>query len=184
MLSQIQERKLSRLFRVHDTDGNGYVERDDYERMIARIADGRGWPDRSPERDALRARVLVQWAAIAAGEDPPGSGRVPLDGWLALWNAVLQAAYETHVRGVSELLWDTMDRDGNGRITRDESRLWFDGYGLSSLAADQAFAACDLNGDGYVSREEWLVLVDQFFFSMDAADPGTLLFGPLEGDDA
>ena len=107
-----------------------------------------------------------------------------LGGWLALWNAVLQAAYEARVRGVSELLWDAMDQDGNGRITRDESRLWFDGYGISRAAADGAFAACDLNGDGYVSRDEWLILVDQFFFAMDAADPGTLLFGPLDGDDA
>jgi hypothetical protein len=181
LLSQLQQQKLTRLFHVHDANGNGYVERDDYEVMVRRIAEGRGWGADAPEHQSLRGRVLAQWAAIAAAADPPGSGRVRLDGWLALWNAVLQAAYDDRVRGVSELLWETMDTDGDGRITRQESGRWFEAYGLSPADAGVAIAACDLNGDGFVSREEWLVLVDQFFLSMNPADPGNLLFGPLEG---
>jgi hypothetical protein len=184
MLSLLQQRKLAHLFRVHDTDGNGYVERDDYERMIARIADGRGWRDESAERSELRTRVLAQWAVIASAEQPLGSGRVPLEGWLALWNAVIEVSYEDRVWGVADLLWETMDRDGNGQITREESRCWFDAYGVKGDAADRTFAACDLNGDGYISRDEWRLLVEQFFYSMNPADPGNIVFGPLTEDGA
>ena len=184
MLSELQVRKMALLFRVHDTDANGSVERDDYERMVRRIAENRGWAEQSAEFDALRARVLRQWAAISAAADPPGSGRVHLDGWIGLWEAILEVAYESHVRGVSELLWEMMDTDGDGRVTRDQSLLWFSGYGVSTDTAEYSFTSADLNSDGYVSREEWLVLVDQFFLSKNPADPGNLIFGPLEGVDS
>src|SRR6186713_33689 len=148
MLGLLQQRKLTRLFHVYDTNGNGFVEWDDFLGMIARISRGRGWPEGSPSRERLTETLKLQWSALLAGADPQGSGHVTLDGWLALWNAVLQAAYEDRVREVSELLWDAMDRDGDGRITRVESHLFFDAYGLSAAVADDAFDACDLNFDG------------------------------------
>lgn len=181
MLSLIQQRKLTRLFRVHDLDGNGYVERMDYERLVDSVGRRRGWAADSTERAALRSRVLSQWAAICGAADPPGSGRVDLEGWLALWNSILQAAYEERVRGVAELLWETMDGDGDGRITREESHLWFEAYGLTADDAERTFTRCDRDGSGFVTRDEWLAQIDQFFLSMDPADPGNLFFGPLDG---
>ena len=41
------------------------------------------------------------------------------------------------------------------------------------------FPICDLNGDGFVSRDEWLILIDHFFYSSHPGDPGNFLFGRL-----
>ena len=79
-----------------------------------------------------------------------------------------------------EHLFAGMDADGDGQITAAENRGWFEVFGLDVAGAPAVFAACDLNGDGFISRDEWLQLVEQFFYSDDPKAPGNTLFGVLK----
>jgi Ca2+-binding EF-hand superfamily protein len=174
MLTTLQTKKLEHLFHLHDENGNGFVERSDYERLVERFEARRAIPD-----PALRGLWMKQWQAVAVGEDPRGSGQVPLDGWLALWNAVLQASFEERVLELTEHLFLGMDADGDGKITVQEQRTWFEVLGLDPTQAEEVFRRCDLNGDGYITRAEWVRHVEDFFFSDDPGAVGNDIFGKI-----
>jgi hypothetical protein len=179
MLTDLQQRKLAHLFRLYDADGNGVVELADFERVLAALAAARGWGPGHPRYARLRELYLSQWQALAVGALPPGSGRIPPEGWIALWNAILQASYNERVAALCEVLFESMDADGDGWISLDESRQWFAAYTGDPAEADAVFPRCDLDGDGRVSRGEWLALVDEFFFGSEPDAPGNLIFGRL-----
>ncbi|MCB9569580.1 MAG: EF-hand domain-containing protein [Myxococcales bacterium] len=181
MLSDLQIRKLTHLFHLHDANGNGFVERTDYERLVGRLL---GQREREPAGiGALREVWRSHWQEVSGGGPPQGSARVPLGAWIELWTAILEAGFGARVLGLCEHLFAGMDIDGDGKITADESRQWFEIFGLDPAGADATFAACDLNGDGFITRDEWIQLVDQFFFSDDPAAPGNLLFGALAANE-
>ena len=180
MLTDQQTRKLAHLFRIYDHDGNGFVERDDFERVLRALAAARGWAAGHPRYERLRTLYLAQWQALAVGAIPAGSGRVPLPGWYALWNALLQAAYPERVAALCEVLFESMDADGDGAITLDESRSWFAAYAGDAAEADVVFPRCDLDGDGRMTRAEWLTLIEEFFFGSDPNAPGNLIFGRMK----
>lgn len=176
MLSTRQREKLSHLFRVYDIDRNGFVEVDDFERVIHTLASARGWkPDGAPYA-RLRRAYMSQWQAIGVAASPPGSGRVKPDGWFAFWSVVLSSPDDSGIRRITDPLFDVMDADGDGSISLEESRMWFAAHG-NEQEADHVFPVCDLNGDGRISREEWAILVREFFFSNEPDARGNLIFG-------
>jgi Ca2+-binding EF-hand superfamily protein len=175
VLTALQTKKLEHLFHLHDENKNGFVERVDFERLVERFEARRAGPP-DPE---LRKLWMAQWQAIAAGEHPRGSGQVPLESWLALWNAVLQASFEDRVLSLVEHLFRGMDTDGDGEITSNEYRTWFEILGIDRAQSDEVFQRCDLDGDGHITKSEWLLLVEDFFFSDDPSAVGNDIFGKI-----
>lgn len=178
MLSTFRRRKLSHLFHVYDVDGNGFVEVDDFERVIHVLAASRGWAVDGPAYARLRRAYMSQWQMIGVAAEPGEGGRVRPDAWLALWSGIVVASFDERLRTLTDLLFDCMDADGNHLISLDESRAWFAAHGAPA-EADHVFPACDLNGDGQISREEWEQLVEAFFFSDDPEARGNSIFGRL-----
>lgn len=176
MLNELQVKKLTHFFNLHDADHDGFVELSDYERLIARVEARRG-PDA-----ALRALWMKQWKAVSTGQIPANSGRIPIQGWLALWNAILQISFRPRVGTLTEHLFRTMDVDGDGRIILEEVRAWLELFGQDPAYAEIVFQRCDLNQDGHISAQEWNILIDQFFYSDNPDDPGNFLFGPIDLD--
>ncbi|KAG0714536.1 Sarcoplasmic calcium-binding protein [Chionoecetes opilio] len=72
-----------------------------------------------------------------------------------------------------------VDRDGSGEISIEEFKMFYACLGLSEEAAAQSFAAIDLNGDGRLTRKEFVKLGREFFLSVDESRPSKLFWGPL-----
>lgn len=55
------------------------------------------------------------------------------------------------------LLFDSIDRDGNGKLDQGELRSAFARAGLTvpNAKLDQFFAEVDTDGDGSISFDEW-----------------------------
>ena len=54
----------------------------------------------------------------------------------------------------ADAVFDAIDRDGNGVISRDELDLHLEGQQLPSAARDSMFQSMDANADGVISRQE------------------------------
>lgn len=85
-------------------------------------------------------------------------------------------AIEEMVRSV----YNMMDVSKEGHATYDEYRRAFKHYGVREVDfTKQAFEALDLNKDGFVSIDEFVIALMDYLFSDDENSPNNLLWGPL-----
>lgn len=180
MLSDLQQQKLTRYFRVYDVDDDGRIAQPDFERVLENIRALYGADEDSSTHRALRTGYLRRWEALRASADADQDGGVDLTEWLAYWDDVLsdEARYESEVATVTRTLLDIFDTDGDGVLGPDEFCNFYGVYGLKSSIAREVFDTLDTDGDGIVSRHELMAMTHEFYRSDDPDAPGNRLFGP------
>ena len=65
-LSELRIRKLARLFQVYDTNHDGVLEFDDYQRLAASLAAVRGSQPGSAAYEAIRTAYVNVWQRLLA----------------------------------------------------------------------------------------------------------------------
>ena len=182
MLSDLQQKKLTRYFRVYDVDDDGRIARPDFERVVENVRALYGADARSPRHRDLEKGYLLRWDSLAASADTDHDGGIDLSEWLSYWDGVLadDARYTSEVSSVAERLFEIFDTDEDGVLGPDEFCNFYGVYGLKSALARQVFLDLDEDGDGIVSRQELMIMAHQFYRSDDPAAPGNRLFGPTD----
>lgn len=180
MLSELQKKKISRLFRVFDANGDGYVEAADAERVARRIAKIRGWSEDSEEYAELEALYDEGVQMLESQFDD--QGRVDLDGYLRFHDQILNipGAYHQTVGQLADFIFQVLDADGDGRISLDEVEQFYRAYSIDEELAPTAFEKLDVDADGFLSEDEIRDAVAQFYFSSDPDARGNWLLGPLD----
>jgi Ca2+-binding EF-hand superfamily protein len=177
MLSELQTRKLTRMFNAFDSDHSGYLEFADFEAQFNNLAHMRDIATDSPEYAELQSSYDAAWNAISRFADTNSDGRVTLAEWLTYGSSVVASpdTFEHGVGSIAKLSAKLLDSDGDGAISREEFTTF-----RSVLDAGRAtiFEQFDLDGDGYISSDELLELFRQFFMSDDPAAPGNTWYGP------
>ena len=180
MLTDLQTRKLTRRFKVSDSDHNGVLERVDFERIADVAADLRGWKPGSPEHKRLQANLIGWWSGMQPVADVDKSNQITLQEWLDYNDRLIHdaALYQQTSGAVIEFDLQVYDLDGDGTLNLGDYTAFFKSLGLSAAAAAEVFPKLDRNGDGFISRPELLQLVDEFFKSDDPQAPGNWMLGP------
>lgn len=179
MLTELQNRKFTRLFNVYDANRDGYLERSDYERIAVGIADFLGLASDSAERQQHTTKYMANWEHIKMMVDQDNDDRVTQAEFMAF------IAYLTQNPEIFTVLalattQDTMnhqDRDQDGRIARAEYLGVTQCYAMPLAEAEEAFQHLDRDNDGFISQEELLKDVEEFFTSNDPDAPGNWLVG-------
>ncbi|MET9229610.1 calcium sensor EFh [Lentzea sp. NPDC003310] len=169
MASEFQRSKVDRVFRAMDADGNGFLERGDFELLARRWAAVRGGDH------ALLSAVMLGWwdtLSHAAG----GSARVSLDDVLSVVD-VLPDNIEP-VLGTADAMFGAVDADGDDFVSEDEYQVMIDVWAGGST--ETVFAKLDLDGDGRLSRNEFTTLWAEFWAGDDPEAPGSYVFGPVQ----
>ncbi|XP_076048114.1 sarcoplasmic calcium-binding protein isoform X2 [Oratosquilla oratoria] len=73
-----------------------------------------------------------------------------------------------------------VDTDGSGEISLDEFQVFFKCLGLPEESAEETFNMIDVNGDGKISRKEFVRTGREFFLSEDESLPSKIFWGPLQ----
>jgi len=180
MLSDLQLKKLPKMFALNDNNGDGVIAQEDFEEAARVLGRFRGLAPGTAEYEDLHRTIMARWNNLRETCDTDGDNRVTLQEWLAYWDKVLatQGEYERVCKPFSAVVARTLDLDGDGKISPDEYAQWLSRWGVDKKAALECFARLDLNGDGHLSVDEFVALVAQYFQSSDPNSPGNWLLGP------
>ena len=181
MLSDLQEKKLTRYFRVYDVDDDGQIGPTDFQRVVENVRILHGLDEGSADHEAIRKGYLNRWESLRVSADADADGGVDLDEWLEYWSDVVEddERYHEEVASVTGRMLDLFDTDEDGVLGADEFCDFFGVFGLSRAMARGVFVELDRNGDGVVSRDELMEMSEQFYRSDDPAAPGNRFFGPI-----
>ena len=180
MLTELQTRKLLKLFCMYDGDHNGYLVQKDFEKIATNIATVKNLGSRSPKVLALKERFLQVWKSLASKADVSGDKKICLKEWLAYYDDVLGSneKYLKEVQSLMKLIFEVFDENGDGQLSQEEWAELFQVYSVHPAYASTAFEQLDMNSDGCLSQDEILVLIDDFFCGNDLNSVANSMFGP------
>ncbi|WP_018350436.1 EF-hand domain-containing protein [Longispora albida] len=180
-MTDLLERKWALSFAQLDANRDGFADESDARTLGRLVADSYGHPEGSPGAGRVLDAFQNLWAAIAAGMDTDGDGRVTAEEFVAGMRTVLalESGYDTHFQAAVDPVLDLADSDGDGVVTLGEWRLFQQAYGTSPADADAIFELLDVNGDGELSRAELAAALRDFYTSSDPDRPGNHIYGRL-----
>lgn len=182
MLSDLHDRKATYYFNLIDEDGNGIIEASDFALRAQRLATVQNVTDNAA-RETLRQQVVAWWDHICTIADFDGDARVTLSEWKTYWHSIQRGVdrgetitVRTLQRAARSTL-DAIDRNGSEWITEEEYADWLEAWGATGSA--EAFRRLDRGGKSFLTREDLVVAVEEFYLSDDPDAPGNALYGPL-----
>lgn len=179
MLSELQTRKLTKLFSMYDACCNGYLCKKDFESLAKKLAGVRHWGLRSPRYLGLSNQLTYDWKCLTRDADADHDHKVSLDEWLPYYDAVLSdpKQYEERVRSLMEMVFDIFDISKGGVNQQDWADL-LSIYNVSPIYAATVFPALSSGQSETLDRDQILQLIHDFFYSDDPETPANAMFGP------
>lgn len=180
MLSELQQRKLRRLFQLTDFNQDGHIQRDDYEESIKIYGQMRGISSDSEEYQQRLDVYQAEWEDLRQNADADGDGRVSFDEFLAHQERILadEDYFNQTVGKVAHVFLSTMDGDRDGKINLQEFLTGHAGFQVDVATSESIFNLINQDGDDSVTYEEMFEVVRRFYYSTDPDDPANYLMGP------
>ncbi len=183
-LTELQVRKLMKLFSMYDADNVGVLKMRNFQTLVDRLAAVRNWKPETPEYNRLQAKIMQRWVHIRGEikEKLKGSkdSSVTLEQWLLFYDQVLSdSSYRDHIQEVADLIFDAVDVDASETLDLAEWQRLFQIYGIPVIYAQESFAKVGLSPDQSLSKDEVVKRIEEFYYSQDPNAPGNFLFGPF-----
>ena len=183
-ISTFLERKLARRFRTYDTDGDGFIERADFVAAATRLGDEFGHGPGSPVRQRLDELCMGLWEHLSTVTDTNGDGRIGPAEYKAAFAAGLletPTSFDAGYRPFLDVIMQIADVDGDGKLVADEHVRWTGS--LMSLPENDArdvFRRLDQDADGFITTDDLLEAIREYYFNDDPDSTGSWLLGPLD----
>ncbi|WP_055482362.1 EF-hand domain-containing protein [Sphaerimonospora mesophila] len=146
--------RLEERFRLWDIDGNGVIERSDFESEAEGIINRLGVQGTARGAE-LKQAYLDMFDRLASAA---GTSRISKDKFLQVADQEIiskgDAGFASVVRPTIQAIVNVLDVDGDGEVSQAEVVKWFDAIGLERSVTDRAFQELDANGDGKLSVTE------------------------------
>ncbi|SFS93612.1 EF-hand domain-containing protein [Saccharopolyspora flava] len=170
MASDLQRKKVSVVFTAMDVNEDGFLERADFEALTDRWERLRGGDGAD-----LREIMMRWWEALSATADADRDRRITQDEMLAAV-ADLQAMLDLVV-ATGEAMFEAVDEDGDGRVAEPEYARMIEAWTGRGAPSRGEFGRLDRNGDGTLSKSEFVTHWLEFWSGDDEEAPGNHLFG-------
>jgi Ca2+-binding EF-hand superfamily protein len=178
MPSELQRRKIAQVFHAMDVDGDGFLEQSDFEALTARWTTNRGLAPDSADRIRLTTIMMGWWETLLAASDLNRDNKVTMDEVLLVVDRL--GDQEDAVTATASAMFDAIDENGDGSISAGEYRRLIETWSGQPTNTDDIFPLLDRDGDGGLSREEFIVHWKEFWAGDDSSAPGAWLFGRFE----
>ncbi|MBF6222890.1 EF-hand domain-containing protein [Nocardia abscessus] len=184
-ISEFLTRKLERRFATFDFDGDGRIERSDFDSSARAVAAEFGHEPDSPAAHQLLQLSLQLWGRLASVGDVDIDGSVDLSEYKQAFAEGLLVTEESFEQGYRPFLSAIMaiaDVDGDGKLTVEDYVRWTGA--LMHLPADDAreiHRRLDTDGDGFVTTDDLLQAIYDYYFDENPEGVGSWLLGKLPG---
>ncbi|MEU9076266.1 EF-hand domain-containing protein [Kitasatospora sp. NPDC004745] len=171
--------RLDRFFReVLDQTGDGFITVHDLRAMAHNVC----WQlELDDEGEARVYRAFDGWwEQLRSAMDANGDGRVSREEFVAATVAGCDrdpAYLEQGLLPALRAVFAAADTDGSGFLEADEYRVVFGGPRVHPAELSHGFRQLDADGDGRITREEFLHGFTEFFTARADSTPGTQLLG-------
>jgi len=177
------DRKLARRFRTYDSDGDGFIGRDDFTQAAERATKAFGLAADAPKAVRFHDTLIELWEQLCSVTGQDHDGRIGLREYQKAFADVLLKTPESFEVGYGPFLDAAMaiaDSDGDGKLTVEEHITWTGA--MMNLSESDARVIHDmLSGeDGLMSTEALLEAIREYYFSEDPAEAGNWLLGSLD----
>ncbi|KOX12402.1 EF-hand domain-containing protein [Nocardiopsis sp. NRRL B-16309] len=154
--------RLEERFRLWDANGNGVIERSDFEAEADGIINGLG-AQGSSQADELKRAYLAMFDHLA---NAAGTDRMDKAQFLRVAEQEIinkgDAGFGAVVAPTIQAIVNVLDTNGDGEVSPSEMTKWFDAIGLDQAAADEAFRQLDTDGSGKLSVAELVAAVRDY----------------------
>jgi Ca2+-binding EF-hand superfamily protein len=177
-LDPIQRRKVTLFFRVLDANENGFVERADFERVADQLVMRHQMDPASEDYTRVKNTFTRVYDSIREMTDLDQDNRVSLNEWWTYFEQVLydENQFAELIAPMARNIFTLLDHDDDGKIGLVEFRHFGEVYRIEA-DIDALFAKLDMNGNGYITRDEFGHIATDFFLNRDIDVPGNYLFG-------
>ncbi|MFI5782814.1 EF-hand domain-containing protein [Nocardia sp. NPDC051570] len=179
-VGDLRNRKLTKLFRILDADGDGAVSVGDYELFGERLARVSGQTDAARIAE-MKATLKMIWDEFQSKADGDHDGIVSEKEFV---ESIVRPQVGDPIRfaqfvGLTcNLLFGIADTDHNGRISKAEhTRIGTEVLRLSDAEAANSFAKLDFWKKGYLTMDQYVIAYTQFLTSDVSLSNGNWLFG-------
>ncbi|CAM02479.1 Ca2+-binding EF-hand superfamily protein [Saccharopolyspora erythraea NRRL 2338] len=168
MTTAIASDRLKKRFDRWDFDGNGALERADFEKEAQHIAEAFGKDAGAAEVQTLKNAFggLFDYLAKEAGVGSDGS--LTEEQFIRVTENLIfeqgEASFNRVLGPVVKGIVGMCDKNADGQINADEFAAWLTALGMSKAEAAEAFNQVDTNGNGELSLDELLTAVRDFHF--------------------
>ncbi|MEV0405359.1 EF-hand domain-containing protein [Actinoallomurus sp. NPDC050550] len=173
--SGAHERLLLR-FRILDSDGNGYLDETDFDRLATKVLSALGEPSESAKGQAVLDGHHRFWASLCASLDTDGDGRISLTEYLARLGDPGDA--EQAVTDYATSMAALVDRDDDGYVERDDFLTCMTASGFAEANSAAVFEELDESGDGRIPVDHWAAAIVDWYKSERTDIPGHILVTP------
>lgn len=180
MLTDLQKRKLTKLFSMYDSDYTGVLVKKDFELMFKKLSTLRNWSKRSPRYIVLEEKLMRRWQGLEQKADTHDNDQVSLEEWFAYYDELLTDAQASPamIADLIELVFDVFDQNEDGKINQAEWGQLLAAFNESPVYAPIVFPTLDQDQDGWLTKDEVRGLFINFCYSEDPNEPANQMFGP------
>ncbi|MEU9730731.1 EF-hand domain-containing protein [Streptomyces sp. NPDC048002] len=166
MVSSEYERRIAARFATFDQDGNGYIEREDFNAAARALLTEFGTPARSDKGQALYIGAEAFWQGMAGIADRDGDQRISRDEFVG--GAVKRLRdnpdrFAEIARPFLHAALAVADADGDGAATLDDTARVLSALGVPADVARAAAATLDADSDGRVEESEVVTAFARYF---------------------
>ncbi|MEU2679108.1 EF-hand domain-containing protein [Streptomyces sp. NPDC007107] len=170
--------KLERTFDIMDSDSDGYLDWQDYQRLADRYINAYRLTKDDRRARALQTFCQIFWLELLRHAGVDGD-RLTKDQFITANRlSVIDTSRLNVTEGGGHAIFDIIDSDGDNEISKAEFvRFLRDVWRTDAPDAMEMFEKLDTDSDGTISRQEFIRAVREHFLSNDPDAPGGLFFG-------
>ncbi len=180
VFSETQKRKVHHLFNVLDIDRNGQLQPNDFVNVGKKIVKQLGLSEKSRSAKLILLKSHRLFVQLLTDLHNPELSLTLWD-WIAFFRDQVESEDEGildhYIQRTSRHIFDLFDMNKDKLISQEEYANMLTIYNISHKMAIQGFEELDTNGDHFISADEMVEGLNNFFKSGDAEAKGNLIFG-------